>query len=83
MYLHPFFIYLRMSLIKIFTGSEIIATAIKAELEAYGIMTILKNEIQAAAMVGYWSPYLGVEVLVHKKDVMQAKLLVEKIINNE
>ena len=68
-----------MGLIKIFTGSEIIATAIKAELEAFGIMAILKNELQAAAMAGYWSPYLGVEVLVHKKDVMQARLLIEKI----
>lgn len=68
-----------MSLIKVFSGSEIIALAIKAELESYGIKTTLKNEIQTAAMAGFWTPYLGVHVLVHKNDVMQAKLLVEKI----
>ncbi|MEB3799935.1 DUF2007 domain-containing protein [Flavobacterium columnare] len=70
-----------MSLVIVFSGNEISALAIKAELEINEILVILKNEIQATAMAGFWSPYSGVDVLVNKKDVMQAKLLVEKIIN--
>ncbi|MFK7030875.1 putative signal transducing protein [Flavobacterium oreochromis] len=71
-----------MSLVSVFSGNEIVALAVKAELEINGIIAIIKNEIQATAMAGFWSPYSAVDVLVNKKDVMQAKMLVERVMNN-
>lgn len=70
-----------MNFIKIFSGSEIMAQAIQEALQVELITSFLKNNIQSAVMAGFGSAGLSVDVFVDKKDVMQAKLIVEKIIS--
>jgi hypothetical protein len=70
-----------MNFIKIFSGSEIMAQAIQEALQVALISSLLKNNIQSAVMAGFGSAGLSVDVFVDKKDVMQAKLIVEKIIS--
>lgn len=67
-----------MEFIKIFSGSEILAHAIQSELQVKGIASRLHNHIQSAVIAGFGTADLAVDLLVDKKDVIQARLVVEK-----
>ncbi|WP_428223671.1 putative signal transducing protein [Flavobacterium sp.] len=70
-----------MEYVKIFSGSEIIAQAIQTELHQLGIGSRLQNHIQSAVLAGFGTADLAVDVLVDKKDVIQAKLIVSKMVS--
>lgn len=42
-----------MGLMKVFSGSEILALALQAKIEAAGVETLLKNNIQSAKLAGF------------------------------
>jgi hypothetical protein len=57
-----------MSLIKIFSGSEILAIALQQKIEAEGVNTILKDNIQSAKLSGFGSSDLAVELFIQQAD---------------
>jgi putative signal transducing protein len=67
-----------MGLIKIFSGSEILAQALQQKIEAIGIETIIKDNIQSARMGGFGSSDLAVEVFIQEKDYGKAHPVIEK-----
>lgn len=72
-----------MSLIKVFSGSQIMAQAINVELDLIGIPNIIRNHIESAIMAGFGTIGQSVDILVDKKNVIEAKLAVERMYSNE
>jgi hypothetical protein len=68
-----------MALVKIFSGSEILAGALNAKLEAAGINTLVKNNIQSATTsgLGGLSQSQAVEVFVDKLEMPKAEPIIE------
>ena len=67
---------------KIYTGSSIKATYLKALLEDEGIPPILRDDGDSARAGGFGMDYAnGVKVLVHKKDVLKAKYIVQNALD--
>ena len=66
----------------IYTGSSIKATYLKTLLEDEGIPPILRNDGDSARASGFGMDYAnGVKVLVHKKDVLKAKHIVQNALD--
>jgi hypothetical protein len=57
-----------MGLIKIFSGSEILAQALKIKIEEAGVSTVVKNNIQSARLGGFGNTDLAVEIFVQESD---------------
>ncbi len=53
-----------MGMMKIFSGSEILASALKEKIEAIGIDVLSKDNIQSARMGGFGNADLAVELFV-------------------
>jgi hypothetical protein len=70
-----------MALVKIFSGSEITAQAIKTRLNEYNIGTVIKNHIQSGTVAGFGTLGLSVEIYVEQEDVVAAKQVVEEFMN--
>lgn len=66
-----------MALVKIFSGSEILAGALNAKLEAAGINTLVKNNIQSATAAGFGGLGQAVEVFVDKLEMPKAESIIE------
>ena len=67
-----------MGLMKIFSGSEILALALQQKIEAIGISTVLKNNIQSARLGGFGSSDLAVEVFIQEIDYGKAHPVIEE-----
>ena len=67
-----------MGLMKIFSGSEILAQALKEKIEAIGVETILKNNIQSARLAGFGNSDLAVEVFIQETDFSKANPIIEE-----
>ncbi len=65
-------------IVKIFSGSEITASLIKAELEALGIPALIKNDFQTGISAGFVGgiPSLN-DLYVNESDKQKAELLVK------
>ncbi|CAM4016578.1 DUF2007 domain-containing protein [Flavobacterium branchiophilum] len=66
-----------MALIKIFSGSEILAQALQTKIEAAGIATVIKNNIQSARLAGFGNTDLAVEVFIQETDYNKANPIIE------
>lgn len=66
-----------MGLIKIFSGSEILALALQGKIESEGISTVLKNNIQSARLGGFGSSDAAVEVFIQESDYGKAHKIIE------
>ena len=53
-----------MGMMKIFSGSDILASALKEKIEATGIDVMIKDNIQSARMGGFGNADLAVELFV-------------------
>ena len=53
-----------MGLMKVFSGSEILAMALKEKIEAIGVDTVLKNNIQSARLAGFGTMGQAVELFI-------------------
>ncbi len=67
-----------MGLMKIFSGSEILAQVLQQKIEAIGINTILKNNIQSARLAGFGNTNLAVEVFIQEVDFGKANPVIEE-----
>lgn len=66
-----------MALMKIFSGSEILATALKLKLEEAGIDTLLKNNIQSGRLAGFGTSGMAVELFIEEVHYGKADPIVE------
>jgi hypothetical protein len=67
-----------MGLIKIFSGSEILAKALQQKIEEIGVDTVLKDNIQSARLGGFGGSGLAVEVFIQEKDYGKAHPVIEE-----
>ena len=67
-----------MGLMKVFSGSEILAIALKERLEEAGVETVKKDNIQSARMGGYGGSDLAVEVFIQETDFAKANPVIEE-----
>ncbi len=63
---------------KIFSGSEILALALQEKIEAIGVKTIVKNNIQSARLAGFGNADLAVEVFIQEVDFGKASPVIEE-----
>ena len=67
-----------MGLMKIFSGSEILAKALQQKIEEVGIDTVIKDNIQSARLGGFGSMDLAVEVFIQEIDYGKAHPIIEE-----
>ena len=67
-----------MGLMKVFSGSEILAQALKLRIEAVGVETVLKNNIQSARLAGFGNTDLAVEVFIQETDFAKVNPVIEE-----
>ena len=56
-----------MGMIKIFSGSEILASALKEKIEAIGVDVLKKDNIQSARLGGFGNSDLAVELFIDER----------------
>ena len=67
-----------MGLIKIFSGSEVLAQALQEQIEAVGVTTLKKDNIQSARLVGFGNSDLAVELFIQEVDFGKASPIIEE-----
>jgi aspartate aminotransferase-like enzyme len=67
-----------MGLMKVFSGSEILALALQQKIEAAGVNTVLKNNIQSATLSGFGTTGQAVEVFIREIDFAKANPVIEE-----
>ncbi len=67
-----------MALMKIFSGSEILAQALQSKLESAEISTVVKNNIQSGLIAGFGTAGQAVEVFIEKIDLVKASPIIEE-----
>ena len=63
---------------KVFSGSEILAMALKEKIEAIGVDTVLKNNIQSARLAGFGTMGQAVELFIQETDFSKANPVIEE-----
>ena len=56
-----------MGIMKVFSGSEILADALKLKIEEVGVEVVKKDNLQSARMAGFGSSDLAVELFVDER----------------
>ncbi|MBA4154006.1 DUF2007 domain-containing protein [Flavobacterium sp.] len=56
-----------MGMIKIFSGSEILASRLKEKIEAIGVDVLKKDNIQSARLGGFGNSDLAVELFIDER----------------
>jgi hypothetical protein len=67
-----------MGLMKVFSGSEILAQALQNKLEMAGVTTISKNNIQSGRIAGFGTADQAVEVFIQETDFAKANPVIEE-----
>lgn len=67
-----------MGLMKVFSGSEILALALKEKIEAVGVDTVIKDNIQSARLAGFGSSGSAVELFIQEIDFGKANPVIEE-----
>ena len=63
---------------KVFSGSEILANALREKIEALGIDVVMKNNIQSARLGGFGAMDLAVEVFIQETEFGKAHPVIEE-----
>ena len=66
-----------MGLIKIFSGSEVMAIALKEKLEIGGVETVMRNNHQANVLPSLESNDIPVELFIQETDFSKANPVIE------
>jgi hypothetical protein len=66
-----------MALIKIFSGSEILAIGLQQKLEEINIFPVIKNNMQAARTAGFGNSGLAVELFIEERELPLAERVIE------
>lgn len=67
-----------MGLMKVFSGSEILALALQEKIESAGVDTLVKNNIQSARLSGFGDLGQAVEVFIQETDFAKANPIIEE-----
>ena len=67
-----------MGMIKVFSGSQILAQALQQKIEAVGVKTIIKDNIQSARLGGFGNSDLAVEIFIEEIDFGKANPVIEE-----
>ncbi len=67
-----------MGLMKVFSGSEILALALQQRIEQAGVNTVLKNNIQSATLGGFGTTGQAVELFIQETDFAKANPVIEE-----
>jgi len=67
-----------MGLMKVFSGSEILALVLKEKIEAVGVDTVIKDNIQSARLAGFGSSGSAVELFIQETDFSKANPVIEE-----
>ncbi len=67
-----------MGLIKIFSGSEVLALNLQTRIEAIGVNTVIKNNIQSGKLAGFRTAEQAVEVFIQEVDFGKANPVIEE-----
>ena len=67
-----------MGLMKVISGSEILALALQQKIEAIGVDTVLKNNIQSARLGGFGNSDLAVELFVQETEFSKVNPVIEE-----
>ena len=67
-----------MGMIKLFSGSQILAQALQQKIEAVGVKTIMKDNIQSARLGGFGNSDLAVEIFIEEIDFGKANPVIEE-----
>ncbi|RDI53700.1 DUF2007 domain-containing protein [Flavobacterium glaciei] len=67
-----------MGLMKVFSGSEILALALQQRIEAIGVDTVLKNNIQSARLGGFGTSGQAVELFVQETEFAKVNPVIEE-----
>lgn len=65
-------------MMKIFSGSEILASALKEKIEAIGVEVLKKDNIQSARLGGFGNMDLAVELFIDERYYGKVSEVVEK-----
>lgn len=66
-----------MALVKIFSGSEIMALAAETKLKEAGIPLLMKNNITGGTVAGFGTAGLAVEIFVDEEHAEEARQIVQ------
>jgi hypothetical protein len=66
-----------MGLMKVFSGSEVLAIDLQEKLEQAGVETVKKDNIQSARLAGFGQTDLAVEVFIQETDFAKANPVIE------
>ena len=66
-----------MGLIKIFSGTEILALALKEKIEAIGIDVVVKDNIQSGRLAGFGTADQAVELFIQESGYGKAHPVIE------
>lgn len=69
-------------MIKIFSGTEILAFALEKLLIEEGIIPMVKNNIQSGFMAGFGTADSTVDVYIKKLDLVKANPILQKFNSN-
>ncbi|MCC9066701.1 MULTISPECIES: putative signal transducing protein [Flavobacterium] len=67
-----------MGLMKVYSGSEVLALALQERLEEAGVETTKKDNIQSARLGGFGQSDLAVEVFIQETDFAKANPVIEE-----
>lgn len=67
-----------MGLMKVFSGSEILAQALQQKIEEIGVNTVMKDNIQSARLGGFGNSDLAVEIFIQETDFAKANPVIEE-----
>ena len=66
-----------MGLIKIFSGSEILALSLKEKIEATGVDVVLKDNIQSGRLAGFGTTDQAVELFIQENSYGKVHSVIE------
>lgn len=67
-----------MGLMKIFSGSEILAVALQQKIEEIGVNTVIRNNNQANVLPSIENTKITVEVFIQETDFSKANPIIEE-----
>ena len=67
-----------MGMIKVFSGSQILAQALNEKIKAVGVEMIMKDNIQSARLGGFGNSDLAVEIFIEEVDFGKANAVIEE-----
>ncbi|MFC5682837.1 DUF2007 domain-containing protein [Flavobacterium sp. MAHUQ-51] len=67
-----------MGLMKVFSGSEVLALVLKEKIEAIGVDVLMKDNIQSARLAGFGSMGAAVELFVQETEFAKVNPVIEE-----